>query len=59
MFTKNEKIALIITGIEIIVMCTVLFVARRVVADRFGVSIKDLKTINTVEEANRLRNREA
>lgn len=59
MFTKGEKVALIIAGIEVIFINIAVYTIRRSLANKYGVSIKDLKSINLAEEAKRLRNREA
>lgn len=59
MFTKWEKIALIIAGIEFVAIEIGLYAMKKSIANRYGVSVKDLKTINTVEKTRELRNKEA
>lgn len=59
MFTKWEKIALIIAGIEVIVIEIGLYAMKRSIASKYGVSVKDLKNINAVDERRKLEKKEA
>lgn len=59
MFNKMEKVGLIITGIEIIIIAIGFYAMKKSVATKLGVNVKDLKNIKTIEEYEALKVKEA
>ena len=59
MFNAKEKIVLIVTGIETIVICIGIYAIKRSIANKYGISVKDLKNFNTLDERMKLKNKEA
>ena len=59
MFTNKEKIALVITGIEIVVIAVSCYAMKKGLADRLGIDIKDLKNVKNINDYRTLKNKGA